>query len=327
MHTSLLCLTRCLKSCMMHIVIISASRRTDIPAFYAEWFINRVRAGFCQVPNPFNPQQVSHVSLLPQDVDVIVFWTRNPHPLFSHLDEMDCLGYRYYFQYTLIGNPRLIDPHTPPLEAGLKTLRQLAERIGPERVIWRYDPVVFSSQTPPEFHRSNYAAIARALYGATQRSVISILDLYPKTKKRLGQVAEQGAPLLAFDSKEDAWFGDLMRSFVREAQENGMEIVSCAEEINLAPYGILPGKCIDDEYIRRVFGLDVTHVKDSSQRKACGCVTSKDIGMYDSCLFGCTYCYAASGGVNGFNRALRNHAAHDAASPTLLAVKQKKDVS
>ena len=308
-------------------MIISASRRTDIPAFYAEWFVNRLRAGFCQVPNPFNPQQVSHVSLAPEDVEVIVFWTRNPRPLFPYLDELDRLGYRYYFQYTLIGNPRLIDPSTPPLEAGLKTLRQLAERIGADRVIWRYDPVVFSIQTPPEFHRLNYACIAQALRGAAQRSVVSILDLYPKTRKRLDRLAAQGAPLLAFDPQQDAWFGDLMRSFAGAARENEMEIVSCAEEIDLLQYGIQPGKCIDDGYIRRVFGLDVTHAKDPSQRKACGCVVSKDIGMYDTCSFGCTYCYATGGGVNGFERARRNHATHDPLSPTLLAAQPEEEAS
>src|SRR5512136_2786236 len=104
-------------------MIISASRRTDIPAFYAEWFIKRIRAGYCEVPNPFNPQQVAHVSLAPQDVEVIVFWTRNPRPLFPYLAELDERGYRYYFQYTLMDNPRPIDPNTPSLEISLETFR------------------------------------------------------------------------------------------------------------------------------------------------------------------------------------------------------------
>ncbi|MBC7325158.1 MAG: DUF1848 family protein, partial [Moorella sp. (in: Bacteria)] len=116
-------------------MIISASRRTDIPAFYARWFINRVRAGFCTVPNPFNPRQVSRVSLQPEAVEVIVFWTRNPAPLLPYLDELDARGLRYYFQYTVLGNPRALDPHCPPLPQALVTFRRLAERVGPQKVI------------------------------------------------------------------------------------------------------------------------------------------------------------------------------------------------
>ena len=132
-------------------MIVSASRRTDIPAFYAEWFMNRVRAGTCDVPNPFNPQQVARVSLQPDEVDGIVFWTRHPRPLFPHLAELDKRGYRYYFQYTLLDNPRLIDPKVPPLETSLATFRELAERVGPDRVVWRYDPIVFSNVTGRSF--------------------------------------------------------------------------------------------------------------------------------------------------------------------------------
>ena len=119
-------------------MIISASRRTDLPAFYARWFINRVRAGYCLVPNPFNPRQISRISLAPEDVDVIVFWTRHARPLFPYLRELDERGYRYYFQYTLMDNPRALDTRTPSLEAALDTFRALARRIGPQRVIWRH---------------------------------------------------------------------------------------------------------------------------------------------------------------------------------------------
>ena len=125
-------------------MIISASRRTDIPAFYAEWFIRRIRAGYCLVPNPFNSQQVQRVSLLPEDVDAIVFWTRNPRPIFSHLAELDERGYRYCFQYTLMDNPAPIDPASPHPPASVATFRDLAHRISPQRVIWRYDPILIS---------------------------------------------------------------------------------------------------------------------------------------------------------------------------------------
>ena len=294
-------------------MIISASRRTDIPAFYAEWFVKRVRAGYCTVPNPFNTRQVRRVSLEPGDVDVIVFWTRNPRPLFPYLDELDERGYRYYFQYTLMDNPRPLETKTPPLEAALGTFRELSGRVGTERVIWRYDPLVFSQLTPPEFHRQAYRRIAQALHGCTFRSVISILDVYGKIGKRMGQMAEQGAGLLPFDGTQ-AWFGELMGDLAAAAGENGMEIVSCAEELDLVAYGIHPGKCVDDEYILEVFGLEVVHDKDPGQRAACGCVVSRDIGMYDSCTFGCQYCYATT----SFKRAGRRREEHDPESPSLI---------
>ncbi len=292
-------------------MIISASRRTDLPAFYGEWFMNRIRAGYCAVPNPFKPTQVSHVSLKPDDVDVIVFWTRNPRPLFPFLTELDKSGYRYYFLYTLMDNPRLLDPKCPPPKVSLKTFQELADRMGPEKVIWRYDPVVFSTATPADFHKETYQRIARALQGHTRRCVISILDVYRKVQKRFRELAKQGLELLACEGEA---FGDLMRTFVRAANENNMKVFSCAEEMDLQPYGIQPGKCIDDEYIFNAFGISVTPQKDPSQRKACGCVISKDIGMYDTCLFGCQYCYATT----SLERAKINHKNHDPASPSLV---------
>jgi hypothetical protein len=300
-------------------MIISASRRTDIPAFYARWFINRVREGCCSVPNPFNPQQISKVSLAPSDVDVIVFWTRNPRPLFAVLNELNERGFRYYFQFTLIGNPRIIDQHNPPLRQILDTFRSLADRIGPERVIWRYDPIMLTTITPPDFHRHNYLQLAEKLRGYTRRSVISFLDVYAKTRKRLDQIGTQGAVLLdsalvdptAADLPSE--IASLTTDLAEVAAQNQMEIVSCAERWDLTQFGISPGKCIDDDLIQKTFGLDVSHLKDPSQRKACGCVVSKDIGMYNSCLFGCSYCYATS----SFEKARQHYQRHD---PESLAI-------
>lgn len=295
-------------------MILSVSRRTDIPAFYAEWFIRRVRAGYCTVPNPFNPRQLTQISLEPENVEVIVFWTRNPRPLFPHLTELDERGYRYYFQYTLLNNPRAVDPKAPAMETAIRTFRQLADRIGPQKVIWRYDPIVLTQLTGAAFHRQSYEHIVQTLRGYTRRSVVSVMDVYPKAQRRLAEMARQGAALLSDNITAQPWFGELMRAMVEIAGANGMEIVSCAEELDLQPYGIRPGKCVDDDYIREVFGLDVSHTKDPGQRAACGCVVSKDIGMYDSCLFGCQYCYA----TRSFERAKANHAAHNPDSPSLL---------
>lgn len=296
-------------------MIISASRRTDIPAFYADWFIRRIRAGYCLVPNPFQPQRAARISLTPEDVDVIVFWTRHPRPLLAYLDELDQLGYRYYFQYTLLNNPPQIDPKTPPLETALKTFHQLVDRVGPEKVIWRYDPLVFSNISDANFHRQTFQYIAHQVCDYTYRVVISVMDYYRKLNKRLANLAQAGIQLQLLDtqtlqqssSEFTEQFECLMRSLAETASENGMQITSCAEEIDLRPYGIQPGKCIDDELIKKVFGLEVSPQKDPSQRPACGCVASKDIGVYDTCLFGCLYCYATS----SFERARGNFERHD----------------
>jgi len=304
-------------------MIISASRRTDISAFYSEWFINRIRAGYCTIPNPFNSNQVSTVSLRPEDVDVIVFWTRNPRPMFPYLLELDESGYRYYFQYTILNYPRVIDPKSPSLETAIKSLCELSNQIGPERIIWRYDPIVFSEKTDAQFHLRSYRYIADAIKGRTERSVISIMDEYSKAKKRLFKMGEQGAALIRGVYNNQPWFDDLMHSLVDIANNNHMEIVSCAEEIDLQPYGIKPGKCVDDDLIERIFGINVLFKKDPSQREECGCVVSKDIGIYDTCLFGCQYCYA----TKSFALAKNRYQEHDPTSPSLIKLKDTEPYS
>jgi Domain of unknown function (DUF1848) len=295
-------------------MIISASRRTDIPGFFAEWFMNRIRAGFCTVPNPFNPSQVSRVPLTPEDAEVIVFWTRYPRPLFRHLHELETRGYRYYFQYTVMGNPRVMDTKGPALAASLRAFRELADQVGPDRVIWRYDPIVFTPRTGADFHRHTYEKIARRLKGHTRRSVISVVDVYRKSKHRLGEMAAQGYGVMDYRKESSAGYGALMRAIVEIADANGMEAVSCAEKDDLRTYGIRPGKCVDDELIARVFGITMSGKKDPAQRETCGCVVSKDIGMYDTCLFGCKYCYA----TKSLAQARMNRRRHDPGSPSLI---------
>jgi len=292
-------------------MIISASRRTDIPAFYAEWMVRRLKEGYCTVANPYNRDQVTRVSLKPEDVDAIVFWTRNPRPLMPYLDELDSRGYRYYFQFTILGYPRELDPKSPPAETATQAFRELAERLGPARVIWRYDPIVFTEMTPPAFHQKNFQALAQSLRGHTRRVVVSSVDMYRKIEKRLKKLEGTPAAICPCDAGD---FEALMRRLAGMAGENGMEIVSCAEEVDLRPFGVLPGKCVDDRAIAEAFGVDVPATKDPTQRNACGCVVSRDIGMYESCLFGCQYCYA----TKDFDRAKANFESHDPGSPSLL---------
>lgn len=296
-------------------MIISASRRTDIPAFYPLWFMNRLREGYCRVPNPFNPKQVTQISLRPEDVDVIVFWTRNPSPLFPYLAEIERRGYRYYFLYTVMNNPRPIDPFSPSINTAVDTFRRLSERIGGQRVFWRYDPILLSTATGIDFHREQYGRIAGALKGCTVRSVISIATFYRKLRGRLAGLGERGIQVREPEEEE---LKDLMPFLARTAEENGMSIFSCAQERDLGSYGIPAGRCVDGEHIRKVFGMEVSLKKDPSQRKACGCVESRDIGIYDTCLFGCVYCYATT----SLEKARANHATHDPDCPSLIPSSQ-----
>ncbi|MGA2068734.1 MAG: DUF1848 domain-containing protein [Thermoguttaceae bacterium] len=292
-------------------MIISASRRTDIPAFYAAWMVRRLREGYCTVANPYNRDQVTWVSLKPEDVDAIVFWTRNPRPLMPYLDELDSRGYRYYFQFTILGYPREIDAKSPAAATAVEAFRDLTDRLGPKRVTWRYDPIVFTGLTPPAFHQENFQRLAESLRGHTHRVVVSIVDMYRKIEKRLKKLEGTPAAVRTCDAEE---FGPLMRRLAGLAGENAMEIVSCSEEVDLRPFGILPGKCVDNRVIAEAFGIEVPGTKDPSQRKACGCVASRDIGMYESCLFGCQYCYA----TKSFEQARLNFESHDPESPSML---------
>jgi hypothetical protein len=274
--------------------------------------LNRLRGGYCTVANPFNRNQVTWISLKPEDVDAIVFWTRNPRPLMPYLDELDSQGYRYYFQFTILGYPRDIDPKSPAAAAAVEAFCELAERLGPQRVIWRYDPIVFTGITPPAFHEENFRGLAESLRGHTHRVVVSIVDMYRKIEKRMKMLEGTPAAVSPCDAGN---FGPLMRRLAEVAGEDSMEIVSCAEEVDLRPFGILPGKCVDDRVIAEAFGIDAPATKDPAQRKACGCVVSRDVGMYESCLFGCNYCYA----TKSFDQAKANFLdSHDPKSPSLL---------
>lgn len=289
-------------------MIISASRRTDIPAFYTPWFMNRLRSGCCRVPNPLRPSQVSEVSLKPEDVEVIVFWTRNASPLLPYLRELDGKGYRYYFLHTLMDNPKVLDPACPPLKIALRSFQTLAERVGPEKVIWRYDPIVITPLTDEDFHRKVFRRIASQLRGSTARCIISSVHLYRKAEQRFrARGVEWTSP-----GEED--LGDLMQFMAGEAREQGMEIQSCAQGIDLERFGVGHGKCVDDEYIAKVFGMKVSGRKDPSQREACRCVRSRDIGMYDTCLHGCLYCYA----TGSLEKARARYRRHDPSGPALV---------
>ena len=293
-------------------MIISASRRTDIPALYSEWFMNRVHAGWCLVPNPLNTKQVSRVSLVPQEVDAVVFWSKNPAPMLPHLDELDRMELRYYFQFSLNDYPRELEPNIPSLDNRLRTFLNLSQHVGTSRVVWRYDPIIISNATPFEYHRQRFSQIAEELRGATNRVMVSIIDFYRKTDRRLSQLEKEG---FSFDrdASSSADMTDLLKDLAAIAKRSNIEIFTCAEERDYSEIGIPPGRCIDDRLLRQIWSLDLRYKKDPSQREYCLCTISKDIGINDTCIHGCPYCYATR------NHALaeRRYSEHDPSSPII----------
>ena len=264
-------------------MILSASRRTDIPTYYSEWLARRFRAGFLCVRNPMNFRQVSRITLNPNVIDCIVFWTKNPAPMLPYLDEYR--RYMYYFQFTLTGYGKDIEPGLPDKRRILiPAFCELADRIGRDRVIWRYDPIFLSDHYTLDYHVKAFTRIAEALAGRTRRVVISFLDDYEKTKRNMKGINIQGL------TKEK--MRRLAHSFAVIAGRYGMEIQTCAEKIDLSEYGITHGACIDREYIEHLLGCRLRAGKDHGQRPECRCMESVEIGSYHTCRNGCRYCYA-----------------------------------
>lgn len=263
-------------------MIISASRRTDIPSYYSEWFVNRLEEGFLYVKNPMNSKQVSKISLLPEDVECIVFWTKNPRPILEHLDKLE--KYNYYFQFSLTSYDSSIEKNLPAKSTLVPIFKKLSEKIGSEKVIWRYDPILMSSKIDVKYHIETFKLLAEKLNGYTEKCVISFLDEYPKIQKRLR------------DNRIRAPYTDEVMQISKAISEiallNNISVETCSEKYDLSEYDIKHGKCIDDELIRRISGLSGEVVKDKNQREECGCVKSIDIGSYNSCSNGCVYCYA-----------------------------------
>ncbi len=271
---------------------MSASRRTDIPAFYGEWFIRRIRAGFCEVPDPYNPRRIPVVSLRPQDVSGIVFWTRYPASLLPHLPELRERGYRFLFLFTLLDYPRPLEPGLPPFANRLELFLRTADSLGPERTIWRYDPIVITGATDFDFHLAAFERLARLLERRTHRVIISIVDGYRKAKGRMDALAREHDIRLIEPDWMNPEADRFFRSLADCARSRGLAPASCCEKIPLERYGIEPRGCIDAASLRDALGLEIGDRKDPHQRAGCRCVPSRDIGVYDSCSFGCAYCYA-----------------------------------
>ena len=264
-------------------MIISASRRTDIPALYSEWLENRLREGFVLTRNPRNHRQVSRILLTPEKVDGIVLWTKNPAPMLDRLSVLE--DYAYYFQFTLTPYGKEVEPGFPDKDGVMIPLFQkLSRSIGRERVIWRYDPIFFGRIHTAAWHLERFHEMAARLSGYTEECVISFLDYYRNTEKQM-----TGLGLTELPQEEKAVF---LRKLVQASASYGIQLRACAEDASLEALGVQPSRCIDAFRLERIGGRPVTAGKDKNQRSLCGCAASIDIGSYNTCTHGCRYCYA-----------------------------------
>ena len=264
-------------------MILSVSRRTDIPNYYSDWFIARIKEGFLYVRNPMNAHQISRIDLSPEVVDCIVFWTKNPANMMEKLGHLQ--KYMYYFQFTLTGYGKDVEPNLPDKrEELIPTFRRLSEKIGKERVIWRYDPILINKRYTMEYHLKAFEEIANSLADYTEKAVISFVDLYSKTQRNAKEL-----DIRQITNEEMV---ELAGKMARIASKHNLAIETCAEQINLQEVGIRHGNCIDKKLIERLLGCKLIAEKDRNQRKECGCFESVEVGAYNTCLNGCKYCYA-----------------------------------
>ena len=293
-------------------MILSVSRRTDIPNYYSEWFFNRIKEGFVYVRNPINIHQISKINISPEVVDCIVFWTKNPKPMINRLDEL--AAYHYYFQFTLTGYGKDIECNVPhKKETMIPIFQELSKKIGKKKVIWRYDPIIFARKYTPEYHLKAFEQIAAALKGYTEKCVISFVDVYAKNRKSMEQLGMYG-----MDQKELLEFAKKISEI---AGMHGMKTASCAESIDIEECGIEHNCCIEKALIEEITGCRLKVEKDKNQRLECGCVESVDVGTYDTCKNGCRYCYANHSEEN----VAKNCVKYDPTSPILCGVLDQND--
>ena len=290
--------------------IISASRRTDIPAFFGEWFMERIRRGAVGCINPFGGQKYT-ISLRPEDVFCIVFWSKNFAPFIDALDALDDMGYKFYFQFTITGHPELLESNTPPWEAAVDTAHALACRFSPRHVIWRFDPVVLSSLTPRGQVVDIFSRLAAAMEGATHRCIMSYVSYYGKVQRSFERLAaEHGVTFYVDEVEAEKLAGrgagaafehaatraekiDLACELRQIAGERGMALHACCNDwlVQAAAPRIRKAHCVDGALISEL-AQDPAPGKPHPTRPECGCWQSRDIGAYDTCAHGCAYCYA-----------------------------------
>lgn len=291
-------------------MIIQTGLRTDIPAFYAPWFANRLREGFVLVRNPYNYHQVTRYRLNPQVVDLIAFCSKNPAPLLPYGELLAPYGQYWFVTITPYG--RAVEPHVPDKRAVVQSFRELSRRLGPHCVGWRYDPIFLSDVYSIEYHLHAFEKIAAALAGFTHTCVISFIDLYQKVRRNFPEAREV--------SPADRL--TLGKEMIRIAGRYDMVLRPCAEGDELAPYGADCGGCMTIAVYESALRTRLRAPKRKSPRSECACFMGNDIGLYDTCPHLCRYCYAN----NDPTAVARNRRRHDPLSPFLIGTGEASDI-
>ncbi len=293
-------------------MIISASYRSDIPAFYGAWFLKRLESGFCRVVNPYGAQ-VHEIALTPEAVAGFVFWTRNPGPFRAAFREVARRGFPFVVQITATGYPRALESSVLAPERSVTLVEEICADYGPRAAVWRYDPVLITSVTPPDWHRRNFTALARAFAGKVDEVVFSCAQIYAKTRRNLDRAAQSHE--FTWDDPADENKRRLLAELAAIAREQGLKPTLCAQPDLLSP-GLEPARCIDAERLSDIAGQQIA-ARTKGNRPGCLCAESRDIGAYDSCPHGCVYCYA----VRRPELAKRNFQVHEPDSPLLVVPK------
>jgi hypothetical protein len=283
--------------------------RTDIPAFYSKWFVNRLKEGFVLVRNPYNPDSVTKYSLSPKVVDAIAFCTKNPSPMLPYMDLLKPYGQFWFVTITPYGKE--VEPNVPPKDKVMEDFKTLSDTVGKNCVGWRYDPVFITKKYSLESHIKNFEDMAKNLSGYTDTCVISFIDMYKKVLRNFPEARE-------VTKAERIEIG---REFVRIGKKYGIKIKSCAEGKDLEAYGVDCGGCMTAETFERAVGAKLNVPKRKCQRSECNCLLGNDIGNYDTCGHLCKYCYANANA----ELVKSNMKRHNPNSPFLLGDIKKSD--
>ncbi len=291
-------------------MILHTGMRTDIPAFYTEWFANRLKEGYVMVRNPYNPIQVTRYIISPDVVDVIAFCTKNPEPFLPYMNLVEKYGQYWFVTITPYGKE--IEPQVPEKEIVMESFKKLSERVGIHSIGWRYDPIFVSKEYPVERHIEDFENMARTLAGYTNTCVISFIDLYQKVLRNFPEVREV---------KKDERI-ELAKEFVRVGNKYDMVIKSCAEGIELEPFGVDCSGCMTVEIFEKAIECSLKVPKRKGAREECGCLLGCDIGAYNTCGHLCRYCYANYDAKT----VMHNMKCHNPKSPFLLGDLSADDV-
>lgn len=260
-------------------MILSVSRRTDIPAFFGKWFMNRLKEGFVYVRNPFNFHAVSKISLNKAVVDCIVFWTKDATNFINYLPEINDMGYKYYFQYTITPYDKTIEPNLRDKNLIIENFKKLSNQIGKEKVIWRYDPILLTEKIDINWHAQRFEEMCKELADYTDVVIISFLDEYKKLDK-------SKIRSLTFEEMTS-----IAKEFNKTAMKYNLKLKTCAEGLSES-LDLEKASCIDKYLIEKICECSLNVKKDKNQRSECLCAESIDIGEYDTCNHQCLYCYA-----------------------------------